>query len=463
MSWSIGLNLGQSLIEIAAQHNDTLIKFRAFTQSLSPENALNQFLLTHNVDGITKVQVVEQWPSHIVDAQLGSPFAFLTTANFEGRVELARREDWLFKVRNPTMISSYITSDSIFGLSERVNSHGHIERLIDLNELEFIHTKLELLQIKTIGIGLINSWANPENEDRTEKFFLEKGYRVFKSSSYTSVNPKEAAGEIARFNRAAMNAYCDNLWTSKAQKIIDILAPKLSVDATFFWGGRPVKNTFVENKIDPMDCLSLFYDHLASQFALTSDLLYAGVEEFVFIPAGTTPKSLLSSQAGPIQHTHRQYRRPKIQPLSIIGKGFFSDFEILNDVVNLDPGPMCFGRGLTPTLFDIAVENARLDNLNGIKERIQARGAIRLDEQLMAYARNSVEQGHFSKKDLKEGIWKTAIEILNCELTSWRQSEQLNICGPLAQGLSLDLGAHLLGDDFFHVTSLLVGNKNAST
>src|SRR5690349_19656566 len=92
MSWSIGLHLGDSVVEIAgrdtAVKDAPVIKHRAFVTHGAAETVLSQFISTHGLQQVSRVQIVSPLPLRIIEAAHGAAAGILTTMGFENWLEL---------------------------------------------------------------------------------------------------------------------------------------------------------------------------------------------------------------------------------------------------------------------------------------------------------------------------------------------------------------------------------------
>lgn len=455
MAWSIGLHLGESVIELTGRSSQTpaipLLKHRTFITQGSPGLAINQFCAKHDITEISQVQIVTNLPLKILDANHGSSLAVLTTLGFENWLELSLPLKTQYFTTLPEKASFILDRELIFGLNERTNASGHIEKLVDDAELEFLVSKLNLHQIKSVAVCFLHSNRNPENEKRVAHYLMANGFQVFLSSTHTCQDEK------SRFWSAITNAYTQKYFHEILNSLSVELQKVLTADGSVTIGNYKLSDV-LSNKVAPLETAFLFSDYIASQFACTTPLLYCGIEDLMFFSGTGVKASEFSTPMGKLAVPHWPFEKMKLQPLTRLGRGFFSELTFTPEKISFDPGPMLFGRGLIPTLFDLLLANEESDPIMGINEKLQDRGRLRLQETLAAYARNFAEPTHMNSTALAQKLLSMAGE-------SWLDNiydalptldiSHLTLCGPLANYMQKHVGGKVIGDDFFITTSLL--------
>jgi hypothetical protein len=265
----------------------------------------------------------------LLQARPASPIAMLVTSGFEQLVLLGHD----FTNSGPSLNNERawfpIGSDYIFGVTERTLADGSISITPELIELEFICTKLNLLKIEHVAVGFLHSDIQPENESRTVRYLLEKGFKVHPSSECGKLN------EIERWKACAIEAYY-------AASIEEDM--KASLAAFTSW-----------NLVQPVKIETDFTPHAASP------LLHFGLESFQSI-APLAQKST----ALPIQPTQSLAVSTWQAPSwSDNDKGF-------------EPGPMIFGKSQNLTTVDLLFAGGNLDHpIDGVSDRIQTKAKAR--------------------------------------------------------------------------------------
>jgi Hydantoinase/oxoprolinase N-terminal region len=405
MSWSIGLHLGESTVEIVAHNNQAdspqLLKSRTFMAQGAQETAVAQFLANNNITEVSDVRILSGLPLKFIDSALGSAPAVLTTSGFESYLELSQPLKTKHFTSRPERAPLLIDSEYVFGVSERTNAQGHIEKLASDEELEFLVAKLELHEIKNIAVCFLHSNKNNENEKRVKTYFESRGFKVFKSSASGQGDEKE------RFWAAIYNAYVAPLFIEKMTAISAELQKVQTADATVTLGPYNLSDV-ISGQVTPLQTSFSFTNYIAEKFAMTSSLVYCGFEELLFFEDHGAQKNSWQDSTKTFSANHFAFTKPKLQPLTQLGRGFFSELTFLSKKISFDPGPVVFGRGLMPSLLDILTFDQDLTSVSGFKEKINDRGRTRLNESLRAYARNLSDSSTLSAEALAKTLLQMA-------------------------------------------------------
>lgn len=455
MAWSIGLHLGESVMELTGRssqkHSDPIAKHRCFYPQGLPGTALAQFFTKHNITEVSQFELITNLPLKIIESAHGSPIAVLTTLGFENWLEINLPIKTPHFTSQPEKQPFVIDREFIFGVNERTNAAGHIEKLIDDTELEFLVSKLQLHEIKNVAVCFLHSLKNIENEKRVAQYLTAKGFQVYVSSQHTSADEKD------RFWSAIANAYTFKYYTEILTHLMAELKKVALPDAKITVSTHAVQDV-IDGKVTPLQTAFSFSDFVGSRFAKTTDLLYCGIEEMLFFKSMGQPCDQQPMASYNICTSHWPFTKMRLQPASKLGRGFFSELTFNDDKVAFDPGPMLFGRGLNPTLFDLLFLSVTENNIQGLTDKIQERGRQRFTESLAAYARNMADAQNSSGQQLADKILKMAAAKWCTDLKLAghpNNSSTVTLCGPLAQVVQKHLKGHVVGDDFFITTSLL--------
>lgn len=131
------------------------------------------------------------------------PAAFITTAGFRDLVEIGR-------YHRPHLYDPYgqkppplIPRRAIFEAHERIGAHGEVVTPLDETALCELAATLRERRIATIGIGLLNAYANPAHEQRARDILAAELPGVPIALS-TEVSPK--IGALGRFTTTMLSA-----------------------------------------------------------------------------------------------------------------------------------------------------------------------------------------------------------------------------------------------------------------
>ncbi len=467
MAWSIGLHLGEHFSEVVAQFNGEavspdgpgrLVKKRFFTPQMAPEAGLSQFLTENSIQKIDRAQLATSWPQRIIEARHGSSIAVLTTSGFESWLELTQPLKTQFFSPHPERPTPLFDSEFVFGVNERVNAQGHIEKLLEETELEFLCSKLELNQIKNIAVCFLHSYKNSTNENLARKYLEAKGYQVYISSQWAPSPgpvPDHSQNEKTRFWQTIRNAYCRPLFAERLQKISDLLTPLLS-DPSQLKMGKDDLSQSISGLTAPLADSNSVTDFITQKFAPATPLLYCGLEEFVLLDGSRRKSTPISNE------------KLRLQPLTTLGRTFLSPISFRPETASYDPGPITFGRGHTPTLFDLVVSAKDFVPPMGAAEKVTDRGRNRLNEHMVAYARSSSDKMNVPADQLIKALLQMAGEILRDDIRNKLVTQnaaknviELRIAGPLAAIIAPLLRAPLfkvtaLDDEFLAAKALLL-------
>ncbi|OFZ12435.1 MAG: hypothetical protein A2Z20_06740 [Bdellovibrionales bacterium RBG_16_40_8] len=460
MVWSIGLHAGESVTEIVARQTGSqespLSKSRVLSAQNSTAEVLQQFITQHNITQISRVRILTQLSHSIIASAHGTSPAVLTTLGFENWLELCLPLKNNHFTTRPERISSYIDRELVFGANERTNAQGHIEKILDEAELEFLVTKLSMHGIKNVAICFLHSQLNNENERRAKQFLENQGFKVFVSSNYANDDEK------SRFWTAILNAYVEPLCNEKLSSLATTLQNYLTPEADVKLGPH-LFSEILSGRISHLEAGFSLHNFLIERFAKSAQLFYCGLEKFLLFKPTSQKKDTWSNSAFSLVVSHYDFIETKIQPLTKLGKSFFCDLAFLNDKIAFDPGPMVLGRGMNLTVFDLLSLNSDFASILGVAEKISERGQTRVRETLSAYSRHISEGSRITAEELLQNLLQMAVNSWRSELGHDLTGESIVLCGPLATSVQKLIGGKTIGDDFFAVSSLLVEDMDETS
>ncbi len=132
----------------------------------------------------------------------GARVALVTTRGFEDVLAIGRQtraELYNFQVCGKCPI---VEADFIFGITERLDCHGHVLEALQNKELEDLTEKLRRLKVDCIAVCLLHSYANPLHEQLVVHHLQRAGFIV---SASHSVLPEYR--EYERWSTTVVNAY----------------------------------------------------------------------------------------------------------------------------------------------------------------------------------------------------------------------------------------------------------------
>ena len=139
----------------------------------------------------------------------GARVALIATAGFEDVLRIgrqARPQLYNFMVERP---SPLVARALTFGLQERLNADGSVLESMRPAELNEIILCLHELQVDSVALCLLHSYANPIHEQQAAKALRAAGFRV---SASHEILPEYR--EFERWSTTAVNAYVAPLMAS---------------------------------------------------------------------------------------------------------------------------------------------------------------------------------------------------------------------------------------------------------
>lgn len=317
MSWQIVADMREMFVEAFASNGERCFCSRNVNRK------------DHLLSGF--IEMLQSWPEEIkspstevliksdfertaIREQWGVATAFLCTEGFENLMEIAdqtRVEAFGFHAHKG---SNLVPHEWSIGVTERTRADGTVESELDDKEIDFVISKLELAQIKSVAVCFLHSRANPAHEEQVAKKLRDKGY-------FVEVSHKYPGNERQRAQRAIQKAFMGPLFEAFQEDIVKLGFERQKIkiweDGDLSSKKDEVKVTFLEDRI------------LTS---LGSALSLSGL-------------SRISIDSGGLAH---------------VGP----------DSEESEPGPVCFGKNLHLTLLDMVALACRLSSLEINRLRI---------------------------------------------------------------------------------------------
>ncbi|WP_263350447.1 hydantoinase/oxoprolinase family protein [Acidicapsa acidisoli] len=304
----------------------------------------------------------------------GARVAFITTAGFEDTIAIGRQTraslyDWFAPV--PVCL---VPRELRFGVSERVSAEGKILREPTEEELDVLLRQVRGSDAQSIAISLLFSFANPKSEQRVEAALRSLNLPI---SASHRILPEFR--EYERASTTVVNAY---------------LAPRMQSYLTQL--EQRVTAQHAGSRVDVMQSSGgIIPARLAAQEPVRTVLSgpaggvigacqvarWAGFERIIGFDMGGTSTDVFLSDASTGSATGgAQLSRESVVagvPISVpmldihtvgAGGGSIARFDaggmlrVGPESAGADPGPICFGRGISPTVTDANLLLGRLDS-----------------------------------------------------------------------------------------------------
>ena len=313
----------------------------------------------------------------------GARVAFVTTAGFEDTIAIGRQTraslyDWFAPV--PVCL---VPRELRFGVPERVDAAGEILRAPTPEELAALVTQIRESNAESIAISLLFSFANPETESRvaTTLSILDLPISV-------SHRILPEFREYERASTTVVNAYLAprmETYLSQLEQGVAAAHPGSRVDVMQSSGG------IIPARLAGQEPVRTVLSGPAGGVIGACKMAgWAGFERIIgFDMGGTSTDVFLSdSSSGGAQLTRESVVAgvPISVPMLDIhtvgaGGGSIARFDaggmlrVGPESAGADPGPICFGRGSSPTVTDANLLLGRLDSESFLG------GTVKLDRQ----------------------------------------------------------------------------------
>ncbi|KYG62656.1 hydantoin utilization protein [Bdellovibrio bacteriovorus] len=411
----LGVSVGESFAEYSLL-SDTkpVAQKRVYLARESLKQSLSQFVNDNAGQKPTQAFVSLRLPKKLLSYELSGAVAHITTEGFEHWLHLCAKSP------EQTLTSK----DLLFSVKERVLANGTVEIPLDINDLEPVVAKLQMMDCKKVCLHFLHSATHPANLQVAKNYLQEKGLEVFTPEN--NDNPHE----VSRWNKNALNATISSVFTDRKAEIVAALEGVLSKEEIYFLNSSG--KLFQEDSSQNVNSLFSAGTALGHYFGALkkADVLYLGLESFLLI-SGSSWSSSWESPWGAVEVPHLKTIELGVQPTLGIALNTFGRFDFSKTQEGWEPGPMFLGRGQKPALLDLWAENAKLTKLPGLEDRFSPQGIQRFKNSFFALSKISQTRdsdiSHLTKEMQSLTLQRLAMEAyLN------RQSEKLVVTGPLA-------------------------------
>jgi len=297
----------------------------------------------------------------------GAQVAFVTTAGFEDTIAIGRQTrsklyDWFVPL--PVCL---VPRPLRFGVPERVSAEGEILRSPTEEELEILVNQVGGSGAEAIAISLLFSFANPETEWRVEAALACLGLPI---STSHRILPEFR--EYERASTTVVNAYL----THRMQNYLLHLEERVTahhgggrVDVMQSSGG-----IISARRAAPEPVRTVLSGPAGGVIGACQVARWAGYQNIIGFDMGGTSTDVFMAHEGSAQLTRESIVAgvPISLPMLDIhtagaGGGSIARFDaggmlrVGPESAGSEPGPICFGRGIKPTVTDANLLFGRLD------------------------------------------------------------------------------------------------------
>ena len=402
----IAIDTGGTFTDIVFFREGHLIVLKVFSTPDDPGKAV--------LEGLRQVAVYEpivvrHGTTVATNAMLerkGARVAFITTEGFQDTIAIGRQArpklyDWF------QPIPQCLVPESLrFGISERVGSKGELLRIVDDADLERLCNAVDVAKVDSIAISLLFAFANHKNETKVAGALKKLGLPL---SISHRILPEFR--EYERASTVVANAY---------------VAPKVGSYITTL--AESIKNEFKDGRLEVMQSSGgIISARLAAAEPVRTVLSgpaggvigayklasLAGFDRIIgFDMGGTSTDVCLVDTAAGGPHISNESVVTGI-PIGVpmldihtagAGGGSIARFDaggllrVGPESAGSQPGPICFGRGMLPTVTDANLVLGRLDT-----ERFLG-GSVRLDRERTMQWMDKAKGSIVTVEDFAAGI-----------------------------------------------------------
>ena len=296
----------------------------------------------------------------------GARVALVTTAGFEDAIEIGRQArpklyDFFFD-----RVVPLVPSDLRFGVAERVDSEGRILDSLNQAELDTLRQKVDASHPDSVAICLLFSFANPTNEQAVERTLA--GLDLPLSASH-KILPEFR--EYERTSTVVVNAYLQPVMQHYLESLQERLqqssARKNSIFVMQSSGGI---TTLTNAAREPVR--TVFSGPAGGIVGATATARLSGFERIISFDMGgtSTDVALVDREAKASSQSEIAGLPVGVPMLDIhtvgAGGGSLARFDAAGalrvgpESAGADPGPICYGRGMLPTVTDANLLLGRL-------------------------------------------------------------------------------------------------------
>jgi N-methylhydantoinase A len=312
----------------------------------------------------------------------GARVALVTTAGFEDAIEIGRQArpklyDFFFD-----RIEPLVPKDLRFGINERTDADGEVLTIPTRDDLHSLAEQVSKANPQSIAISLLFSFANPKNEIAVATALEPLGvplsisheilpeFREYERTSTVVINA---------YLQPVMQTYLENLQASCGRDVAR--SASLSTEKSARTGTAPVPRIFVMQSSGGITALStaarepvrtVLSGPAGGIVGAAATARASGFDHIIGFDMGgtSTDVSLVEGEIKPASDAQIAGLPISVPMLDIhtvgAGGGSTARFDAAGalrvgpESAGADPGPICYGRGLQPTVTDANLLLGRL-------------------------------------------------------------------------------------------------------
>ena len=383
--YRVGVDVGGTFTDVVLEHDGALTTAKVLTTPNAPDEAvlagIDDVLARAGVAPAAVGLLIHgtTLATNAIIERKGALTALVTTEGFRDVLDIgyeSRYDQYDIMIEKPPAL---VPRERRLVVPERVDVHGRVLKPLDEAAVETVAGELARLEVESVGIGFLHSYANPAHERRAREIIAAALPEV---SITLSSEACPEVREYERFCTTAANAYVQPLMSSYLGRLRTRLAARglaCPVLLMTSGGGLASLDAAIRFPIRLVESGPAGGAILASRVAAEM-----GLDKVIsFDMGGTTAKICLINDYTP--QTAREFevdrearftkgsgiplRIPVIEMVEIgAGGGSIARVDAMGriavgpDSAGADPGPAAYGRGGTaPTITDADIALGRID------------------------------------------------------------------------------------------------------
>lgn len=362
----VAIDTGGTFTDCVYLEGGELRALKVFTTPRDPSDAVLKALERISGNGALEVRHGTTVGTNAMLEGKGARVAFVTTAGFEdtiaiGRQTRSRLYDWFA----PAPLCP-VPRELRLGVPERVSAEGVALRSPTEAELQSLADQVRANGAEAIAISLLFSFVNPATEER-----VEAALRCLDIPISTSHRILPEFREYERASTVFANAYLSPMMQKYLLRLEEQVANKYAGQVRVMQSSGGIIAARVAAQEPVRTVLSGPAGGVIGAWQMAR---WAGFDKIIGIDMGGTSTDVFLAEGSGPKHTRESMIAgvPVSVPMLDIhtagaGGGSIARFDaggmlrVGPESAGADPGPICFGRGMEPTVTDANLLLGRLD------------------------------------------------------------------------------------------------------
>lgn len=376
----VAIDTGGTFTDCVYLEGGDLHVLKVFTTPMDPSDAVLKALERISRSGAFEVRHGTTVGTNAILERKGARVAFVTTAGFEdtiaiGRQARSRLYDWFAPAP-----ACPVPRELRLGVQERVSAEGVALRSPTEAELQALANQVRANGAEAVAISLLFSFANPETEER-----VEAALRCLEIPISTSHRILPEFREYERASTVVVNAYLSPVMQKYLSRLEEQIANQYASRVYVMQSSGGIVAARVAAQEPVRTVLSGPAGGVIGAWQMAR---WAGFDKIIGIDMGGTSTDVFLAEGSGPKHTRESTiaGMPISVPMLDIhtagaGGGSIARFDaggmlrVGPESAGADPGPICFGRGMEPTVTDANLLLGRLDEATFLG------GGVHLDRQ----------------------------------------------------------------------------------